>query len=100
MNFDHISIGTSKIETLVQTLENELGGLRYNGGYKLNAFIAAAWLFPVNGFIEVIEPHGDDENNFVRKFIRSGGPRIHHVTFLVPDLKKANDTPDINEKKK
>lgn len=39
MNFDHISIGTSKIETLVQTLENELGGLRYNGGYKLNAFI-------------------------------------------------------------
>lgn len=69
-------------------LVGELGGVPEFGGPS-GVFRWGIWRFKGGGYIEIIEPMGED--GFLHRFLRQRGPGVHHVTFIVPSLREACD---------
>ena len=85
--FDHIALALPRIADAVPFLVGVLGGAPHRGMRGGPAFRFGTWRYAGGGKIEVIEPVGAD--GFVRRFLASRGPGIHHVTFRVPSLDEA-----------
>lgn len=82
--FDHIAIGTEKIDNAPGYLVGELGG-QADFGAPSGPFRFFQWVFPGGGRIEILEPDGPP-GGFLHRFLEAQGPGIHHVTFKVGDL--------------
>lgn len=87
--FDHVACGVHSLEAIAPLLEQGLGARAHRGGPN-EAFRGAQWAFAGEGRLELIEPAGPP-GGFLHRFLAAGGPRIHHVTFKVPDIGEARD---------
>jgi hypothetical protein len=89
MYFEHVSFGVETFENAEQKqiFEKELNGWFRQGGSS-KAFRVCGYFFPNKCFIEFIAPNEESESNFLRRFLRVGGPRIHHVTFKLSSLQE------------
>ncbi len=64
-------------------LVGQLGGTPAHGGSS-PMYRFGQWRFKGGGRIEILEPA--DADGFLRRFLRTHGAGIHHVTFRVPSL--------------
>ncbi|MGH7354624.1 MAG: VOC family protein [Candidatus Rokuibacteriota bacterium] len=86
VRFDHIAMAVARIADTPGFLVGVLGGTPRYGGPS-GAYTFGQWRFANRGCLEVLEPRGAD--GFLRRFLGSRGPGIHHVTFIVPSLEAA-----------
>jgi len=91
--FDHIAVGVWDVANVLPFFEDELGG-KPLVGTPGPQFTSAQWEYAHGAKLEAIAPpvHLEGEqlrSNFMHSFLESGGPRIHHVTFKVPNLDEA-----------
>ena len=84
IKLDHVAIGLPRAEIAKPFLEDVLGGA-HAGGHPGVPYGFTQWEFAGGGRIEVIYPMGPPDG-FLHRFLERGGPRIHHLTFKVPDL--------------
>ena len=84
--FDHIAMAVERIADAPEFLVGVLGGTPRYGGPS-GAYTFGQWRFANRGCLEVLEPLGVD--GFLRRFLGSRGPGIHHVTFVMPSLAEA-----------
>ena len=84
IKLDHVAIGLSRAAIAKPFLEDVLGGA-HAGGHPGVPFGFTQWEFAGGSRIEVIYPMGPPDG-FLHCFLERGGPRIHHLTFKVPDL--------------
>jgi methylmalonyl-CoA/ethylmalonyl-CoA epimerase len=87
IELDHVAIGMERISDAQYLLEGVLGGRPYEGG-PAGDFASVQWEFAGGGRIEILEPTGPVDG-FLHRFLKSRGPRIHHVTLKVPSLERA-----------
>ncbi len=87
IKLDHVACGARSCVAAERFLESVLGAEPYSGGPG-NGFRGAQWRFSNGALLEVIEPVGE-EPGFLHRFLDHGGPRVHHVTFKVPDIDTA-----------
>ncbi len=81
---DHVACGVESIVEAARFVAGVLGGEPWLGGPSIH-FVFAQWRFEGGGLLELIEPAGPP-NGFLRRFLSSRGPGVHHVTFKVEDL--------------
>jgi len=86
---DHLAFGLARLEDAPATLVGLLGGATHEGGPNLE-FTGGQWEFERGARIEVIVPN-EHPNGFMKRFIETRGPGIHHVTFKVPDIYAARE---------
>ena len=84
---DHVACGVPAIAATVGLLEGELGGQPYFWGPG-TGFSGAQWRYQGGGLIEILEPTGPP-GGFLHRFLEAGGPRIHHVTYKIGDIRDA-----------
>ena len=85
--FDHVSIATRKMASMVPLVRDVLGA-RFLMGAEETArhFRWAQFQFPGGGIIELMEP--TDDEGFVARFLKRRGEGVHHLTFRVKDLRR------------
>ena len=81
---DHVACGVASIAEAARFVTGVLGGEPWLGGPGSD-FVFAQWRFEGGGVLEVIEPTGPP-NGFLRRFLATRGPGVHHVTFKVKHL--------------
>jgi methylmalonyl-CoA/ethylmalonyl-CoA epimerase len=81
---DHIALGLPRFTDAIELFEERLGGAPA-GGMDGEPYGFRQWEFQGGGRLEVIYPSGPPDG-FVHRFLESGGPRVHHVTFKVGSL--------------
>lgn len=86
IRLDHIAIALPRIADAPPVLVAVLGGVPERMR-PAGVFRWATWTYADGGRLEVLEPLGAD--GFVRRFLDTRGPGVHHVTFKVPDLAEA-----------
>jgi catechol 2,3-dioxygenase-like lactoylglutathione lyase family enzyme len=89
IGFDHIAIAVARMSDAPAVLVGALGGVPTGDGGPAGAYTWAQWRFAGGGRLEILEPLGTD--GFLRRFLATRGPGIHHVTFRVPSLRQACD---------
>jgi hypothetical protein len=80
---DHIAIAVGRMADAPAVLVEQLGGTPAHGGSSA-LYRFGQWRFEGGGRIEILEPAAAD--GFLRRFLRTHGPGVHHVTFRVPSL--------------
>ena len=86
--FDHVAYGVERIEDALPSLEL-LGAAFYDGAdHVRNQFRWAQFKLPDGSKLEYLAPLA--ETSFMRKFLDTRGPGMHHVTLKVTDLKQAS----------
>jgi hypothetical protein len=85
---DHVALGTRDAAGPMPTLLGELGGTLVSGGrwtgfQSLQVHLGDG----ASGMkLELLEPYGIDENDFLERFVTRHGDGPHHLTFKVDDL--------------
>jgi methylmalonyl-CoA/ethylmalonyl-CoA epimerase len=83
---DHTAIAVRSIEASLPFYRDVLGGVPGDIHHNPDkGFSTLTLRFPHGGGIELITPCGDD--SFVTRFLAKRGEGVHHITFLVEDLK-------------
>lgn len=89
---DHVAVAVPDIEAAAARWRDRLGGGWANRGMFLPEapFHVRQLRFANGAKLELLQPNGD---GFAQRFLDRFGPRIHHLTFKVPDaLMPAVDT--------
>jgi methylmalonyl-CoA/ethylmalonyl-CoA epimerase len=84
IQLDHVALGMHSIADAEPFLEGVLGGVKAGGFDGSPPFGFMQWVYANDARIEVIYPIGAD--GFLHRFLKRGGPRVHHVTFKVSSL--------------
>ena len=85
---DHTSIAVHSIEAALPLYRDVLGGDAEPIHHHEEAGFSTLTLrFPHGGGIELIAPYGP--SGFIHNFLAKRGEGVHHITFLVDDLKAA-----------
>ena len=85
---DHTAIAVHSIEAALPLYRDLLGGDPQELSHSPEkGFSVLTLRYPHGGGIELIQPLGPD--SFVQKFLEQRGEGVHHITFLVNDLKAA-----------
>jgi methylmalonyl-CoA/ethylmalonyl-CoA epimerase len=85
---DHTAIAVHSIEAALPLYRDVLGGDPQElSEHPEKGFAALTLRYPQGGGIELIQPLGED--SFVQKFLDRRGEGVHHITFLVDDLRAA-----------
>jgi methylmalonyl-CoA/ethylmalonyl-CoA epimerase len=85
---DHTAIAVHSIEAALPLYRDVLGGDPQELSHSPEkGFSVLTLRYPQGGGIELIQPLG--ENSFVQKFLDRRGEGVHHITFLVNDLRAA-----------
>src|SRR6185503_16988362 len=85
---DHTAIAVHSIEAALPLYRDVLGGDPQElSEHPEKGFAALTLRYPHGGGIELIQPLGP--NSFVQKFLERRGEGVHHITFLVNDLRAA-----------
>lgn len=87
--FDHVAVALPRVADAVPIVVGVLGGKPHHGGPGLG-FRGGQWDFANDARLEVLEPDGTPES-FLQRFVDRHGPRVHHMTFKVPDLRAATE---------
>lgn len=87
LRFDHTAIAVPDIEDALPLYRDALGGilLQLNDNHS-RGFASALLRYPAGGRIELLEPAGE---GFVTSFLKRRGPGVHHLTFIVADIRRA-----------
>ena len=90
MKLDHVAIGVSDHRDALAALTGRLGGLVISGGSPPGSGFRAMQIRigrDNDGMtIELLEPAGVEHNDFLERFLASGGDRPHHITFKTDDI--------------
>jgi methylmalonyl-CoA/ethylmalonyl-CoA epimerase len=86
IRFDHIAIAVHRLTDVTPFLVGMLGGEPAQGSPS-RFYNFAQWRYAGGGRLEVLEPRGEPDG-FLHRFIAQHGPRVHHVTFRVPDIRE------------
>ena len=85
---DHTSIAVHSIEAALPLYRDILGGDAEPIHHHEEAGFSTLTLrYPHGGGIELISPYGP--SGFIHDFLAKRGEGVHHITFLVDDLKAA-----------
>jgi len=85
---DHTAIAVHSIEAALPLYRDVLGGDPQElSEHPEKGFAALTLRYPHGGGIELIQPLGED--SFVQRFLERRGEGVHHITFLVEDLRAA-----------
>jgi methylmalonyl-CoA/ethylmalonyl-CoA epimerase len=85
--FDHVSIATHRMASMVPLLRDVLGARFLMGAEeKARYFRWAQFQLPGGGIIELLEPTAQE--GFVARFLARRGEGVHHLTFRVRDLRR------------
>jgi methylmalonyl-CoA epimerase len=85
---DHTAIAVHCIEAALPLYRDVLGGDPQElSEHPEKGFAALTLRYPHGGGIELIQPLG--ESSFLHKFLAQRGEGVHHITFLVNDLRAA-----------
>jgi hypothetical protein len=82
--FDHVAIAVEQWSDGYPTFVTTLGG-HWVGGGSVAEFAPAQIGFGDGVKVELLQP-GSAADGFVTRFLEKGGPRPHHLTFMVPRL--------------
>lgn len=88
LSFDHTAVAVQTVESVLPFYRDLLGGKVVQehtppgAGYR---FVQLE--FPNGAKVELLEPVG--EGGFLHEFLAKRGEGIHHLTFIVEDLKEA-----------
>lgn len=88
--FDHIAYGVERPTASFLTLRSRLG-LDWVQWDTNNGFAALQARFPSGFKIEVIHPHEEHLNPFMRRFLERWGNAPHHLTFRVEGIERYFD---------
>src|SRR5204863_9004966 len=85
---DHTAIAVRSIEAALPLYRDLLGG-RPNGFERLSqkGFMWLTLQYPNGSQVELLEPVG--ANGFLHSFLERYGEGVHHMTFIVGDLRRA-----------
>ncbi|MEU7814029.1 VOC family protein [Pseudonocardia sp. NPDC049154] len=87
--FDHVAVAGPRIRDLLPIYRDLLGGRSAGGGDNPRVGYRALQLgYPDDRRVELMEPL-PGSTFFDRFFARTGGGGMHHMTFLVPDVREA-----------
>ena len=87
-SLDHTAIAVHRIEAALPFYRDVLGGQPQELSERPDkGFRALTLRFPGGGGIELIEPAGED--SFLHDFLARRGEGVHHLTFMVADLRAA-----------
>ena len=81
---DHVAVAVPDMEAAAARWRDELGAGWANRGMFLPEapFHVRQLRFPNDARLELLQPNGD---GFAKAFLDRFGPRVHHITFKVPD---------------
>ena len=85
---DHLAVASEDWSELWPRYRVDLGGEWVSGEVGFG-FSPGQVRYANDMKIEVLAPHGWEENDFLRRFLDRRGPGPHHVTFKVPDINAA-----------
>lgn len=85
---DHVALGVQAHSDAWERYVTQLGGDFWLSGNN-SRFRAMQLAFDGQMRLELLEPAEDDQDNFLRRFLRDSGPGPHHLTFKVPDITAA-----------
>ncbi len=95
MKLDHVAIGVCDHRDGLAALTGRLGGLVISGGKPAGSGFRAMQIRigrrDEGMTIELLEPADTDRNDFLERFLASGGDRPHHVTFKTDDIESELD---------
>lgn len=83
---DHVAIAVWDLSKAAAFWGDVLGGGYRQGDPDWNGFAFAQFAYPGGGRVEVLSP-GSDSSGFVVKFLRRFGEGLHHLTFVVGDVR-------------
>ena len=85
---DHTAIAVRSIDAALPLYRDLLGG-RPNGFERIShkGFTWLTLVYPNGSQIELLEPLGD--SGFLHAFLSKRGEGVHHMTFIVGDLRRA-----------
>lgn len=90
MQLDHVAIGVRDHREALSSLTGDLGALVLSGGTPPRAGFRAMQVRVGRGLqgmtVELLEPWGFEHNDFLVRFLDTGGEGVHHVTFKVDDV--------------
>ncbi len=85
--FDHLSIATWSIASVLPLVEVMGGSFRKGGLNAGGGFLWAQFALDGSGTLEVIQPcDPDDGDHFLVRFLTMRGEGVHHVTVKVSDI--------------
>ena len=87
MRLDHVAIAVWDLSKAAAFWGDVLQGQYRQGDPDWRGFAFAQFAFPGGGRVEILAP-GSDETGFVVKFLRRFGEGLHHITFVVGDLRE------------
>ncbi len=81
---DHVAVAVPDLEAAAARWRDELGaGWANRGMFRSEApFHVRQLRFPNGARLELLQPNGE---GFAQAFLDRFGPRVHHITFKVPD---------------
>ena len=85
---DHTAVAVRSIRAALPLYRDLLGGVP--NGYERLSDRGFMWLtlrYPNGSQVELLEPVG--ESGFLRSFLTRYGEGVHHMTFIVADVRKA-----------
>jgi methylmalonyl-CoA/ethylmalonyl-CoA epimerase len=80
---DHVAVAVHRIADALPLFQDLLDGTPGDHGTG-RGFTFQHVTFP-GGTIEILEPRGND--SFLRRFLAGRGEGVHHITFMVTDLR-------------
>lgn len=84
---DHVAIAVWDISKAAGFWGDVLEGQYRQGDPDWRGFAFAQFAYPGGGRVEILAP-GSDDTGFVVKFLRRFGEGLHHITFVVGDLRE------------
>jgi methylmalonyl-CoA/ethylmalonyl-CoA epimerase len=84
---DHVAIAVWELSKAAAFWGDVLQGQYRQGDADWRGFAFAQFAFPGGGRVEILAP-GSDDTGFVVKFLRRFGEGLHHITFVVGDLRE------------
>jgi len=89
IDLDHVALGLNDVGPTLNTLVGELGcGVLFGGanlGFRAMQVNAGACR------IELLEPWGVEDNDFLARFLERSGEGPHHLTFKTDDIRRELD---------
>ena len=85
---DHTAIAVHDIQAALPLYRDLLGGVP--SGYEQLSHKGFMWMtlrYPNGSQVELLAPAGD--GGFLREFLAKRGEGVHHMTYIVHDLRKA-----------
>ena len=83
---DHVAHAAEHHRDLLPRYAGDLGGV-YVGHGEGVGFSPMQLRFANGAKVELLRPHREDVNPFLRRYLDRRGPGLHHATFKVPDIR-------------